>query len=67
MVELPVRTMIAITALASLMLCAACAEKPAQSASLVTAPQQFSSIHWDELAAARQSAHVTNNNLIMMR
>ncbi len=60
------RALIALTALASLMLCAACAEKPAPSASL-NSPQQFSAVSWDEMAAARQTAQVMNTSLIMMR
>lgn len=53
-------------ALSLALACTACAEqKTAKTASLK--PIQISSVKWDEVAAASSAAHVTNNNLIMMR
>lgn len=50
--------------IAALMLLSACGEQQTAKAEL---PMQVSVLKWDELAAAGSAAHVTNNNLIMMR
>jgi Ni/Co efflux regulator RcnB len=36
-------------------------------AQLSTSTVQLNAVHWDEMAAADTSAHVTNNSLIFMR
>lgn len=43
----------------------ACTEPTRSTAHIGT--MQLSSIQWEEVAAANSAAHVTNNNLIMMR
>ena len=53
-------------ALAVLLLCTACAEKPTTSATNM-GNQQLSSIQWDRATAAHTAAPVRNANLIMMR
>lgn len=58
---------VGMMALAALLLCSACAEKPTSMNLADTGTQQVASIKWDEAVAATTVAKVNNTNLIMMR
>lgn len=55
-------------ALAALLTCSACADKPTTSrANLTVTTQQYSQMTLGELIVPTQMARVSNQNLIMMR
>ena len=55
-------------ALAALLLCSACADKPTTKTALTTTYQQYSQVHVDEMIVPpTQMARVGNQGLIMMR
>ena len=59
---------LSIVAVLSLLMCVACAEQPANRASLTTVtPLQFSQATWEDIGASNQIAHVKNQKLILQR
>lgn len=50
---------------AAVLLLAACSDQGGQHAAI--RGMEFSQLDWSEMTAAPTAAHVTNNNLIMMR
>lgn len=57
-----------LTALAAIMLLAACSgEQKTASITTTTEIQQLSQLDWAEMTAAPTAAKVSNNNLILMR
>lgn len=54
--------------IAALLGCTACADNQTKTAAAENVKfTQLSYVKWDEVTAASSAAHVTNNNLIMMR
>lgn len=59
-----------LTALAAIMMLAACSGESNMAAAEITTTtkvEQLSQLDWMEMTAAPTAAQVTNNNLIMMR
>lgn len=60
------RALTRLALLAMMAATAACSDSR-DMAQLSTSTVQLNAVHWDEMAAADTSAHVTNNSLIFMR
>lgn len=59
------RYVMTVAAVFTLLATTACSDSATKTSAFGT--MQISAVHWDEMAAATTSAHVSNNGLIMMR
>ena len=56
-----------LVALAALIMCSACTDKPMKTATLLTPTAQQATLKWDETVAASTTVRVNNTSLIFMR
>ena len=61
------RIMPTMSALAALLLCAACANQPTKTTQITPTSQQFSAVQWEDAVSAQSVARVSNGSFISLR